>query len=148
MSARGELGESGLRHDDGLVDDDVVAVFEVEVVVVEVVDLVVVGAEELCAGEGVYKALFAVGVFDGNDALGDVVEVAACCREFACVEDEVGSFVVFGVDEIVGVALNAFDDAAAGSDYGVVLVLAEREVGTRQRCRQERRGSSWCRRYS
>ena len=89
---------SGFRYDDGLVDDDVVAVFEVEVVVVEVVDLVIVGAKKLCAGEGVYQALFAVGVFDGNDALGDVVKVAACCREFACVEDEVGSFVVFGVD--------------------------------------------------
>ena len=80
MSARGELGESGLRHDDGLVDDDVVAVFEVEVVVVEVFDLVVVGTEEFCAGEGVYKALFAVGVFDGNDALGDCRSRSQCLR--------------------------------------------------------------------
>ena len=115
-----------LGNDNDLINNDFIAVLGVEVVAIDVVDLIVLEAEQFLAGEGVDGGVFVIVVLERDDAPPDVVEVAVIRRnELARVEHEIVSVVILGEDQILVAFLEALIDAVAGRDYGVILSLAK-----------------------
>ena len=103
-----------LGNNNNLINNDFIAVLGVEVVAIDVVDLIVLEAEQLLAGEGVDGRVFVIVVLERDDAPSDVVEVAVIRRnELARVEHEIVSVVILGEDQILVAFLEALIDAVA-----------------------------------
>ena len=85
---------------DYLVDHDVIAVLTVDVIIVDIADSVIFEADQLLAGEGVNEVELVVRVFECDHACQDAPGIAAVGGgELACVQDQVGGFIVSGEEK-------------------------------------------------